>query len=233
MATLAEIRTRVRRRTDNEHTGDFVTNTELNDLINVKAMELYELLVIHGLHRAESTQTISPTSAVLSYSLNADVFAILGVWGQSSSTDIRRWLTRHDHRIYPDINTPADAETYRVAGSKIEFNPVPNKGTYTIRYVPIPTAMVVDTDTFDGMLGWEEWVVIAASLDVLTKEDGDPNTISRLERELYRQHDRIKMAAQNVEISEYPSIAKVRDSAFDGLRLEGDFTSKGLRGLPW
>lgn len=234
MPTLLQLRTRIRQRTDNVHTGDYVEDDELDQLINTKVLELYELLVLEGLHRAESTQIINPAStspAASSYPLNNDVFAVMGVWAQVSTQEPGRYLTRHDHRVMPNPYTPADADTYRVIGATIEFNPCPTSGVYTIRYVPIPAELVADGDTFDGALGWDEWIVIACSIDVLDKEDGDPNTIMRLENRLARQAQRIKRAAQNQEMSEYPSIAKVRASSFDDVVMPGDFSTKGWRGL--
>lgn len=233
--TLLQLRTRVRQRTDNEHTGDFVTNDELNQLINTKVLELYELLVIHGLHRAESTTTINPASVVpanTSYALPVDMFAVLGVYGQLSTADPGRWLTRHDHRVMVNGYFPGDADTYRVVGSNIELNPPPTTGVYTVRYVPVPPQLVDDADEFDGMLGWEEYIVVAVSIDVLDKEDGDPNTIMRLENRLARLKDRIKLAAQNAEMSEAVTIAKVRVSAFDRIVMPGDFNTVGIRGVP-
>lgn len=234
--TLLQLRTRVRQRTDNEHTGDFVTNDELNQLINTKVLELYELLVIHGLHRTESTYTITPLStspAETSYDLPADLFAVLGVYGQASTSDPGRWLTRHDHRVVVNGYFPGDADTYRVVGSTLELNPPPTSGVYTVRYVPVPAELTDDADTFDGVLGWDEYIVVAVSIDVLDKEDGDQNTIMRLENRLARLKDRIKLAAQNAEMSEAVTIAKVRVSAFDRVRMPGDFTTTGIRGVPF
>ena len=235
MATLLQLRTRVRQRSDNEHTGDFVSNTEINQLINTKILELYELLVLEGLHRAESTQTINPTStspAASTYALNSDVFAVLAVHGRLSASEDGWWLDRHDHRVMPNPYTPADADTYRVIGSTIEFNPCPTTGIYTVRYVPVPAELTADSDTFDGGLGWDEWVVCGAAVDVLVKEDGDPNTINTLLGLQAKQEQRIRRAAQNQELSNYPGVAKVRSSAFDRIRLPGDFTQTGIRGIP-
>lgn len=233
MPTLLQLRTRIRQRTDNEHTGGFVEDPELNQLINTKVLELYELLVLEGLHRAESTYVISPTSvvpAVSSYNLPADVFSIMGVHGKRSAQDSGYWLDRHDHRVMPNPYVPADAESYRVVGPSIEFNPCPTSGIYTVRYVPIPAELVDDADTFDGGLGWDEWLVCGVAVDVLTKEDGDPNTINVLLGRQAKQEQRIRRAAQNQEMSNYPTIAKVRPGSFDRVILPGDFTTKGYRG---
>lgn len=233
MATLAELRTRVRQRSDNEHTGQFVTDAEVNGLINTRYKELYELLVLHSQQRAESVQTITVTAATDGgYALNTDFFALLGVYRIDPALG-PIWLQRHDHRIMPDINYPADAETYRLVGSYIEFNPIPSSGTYKLKYVPIPTTLSADSDEIDGVLGWEEYVVCGAALDVLVKEEAEEAAMQELRTRLGEMHNRIKWASKQVELSEYPSIAKVRPSAFDTLRLPGSFSVRGYRGPLW
>lgn len=231
--TLLQLRTRIRQRSDNEHTGEFVQDSELNQLINNRIKELYELLVIHGLHRTESVQTISPTSVGGNpYALEADFFAMLGVWRVDPALGAI-WLPRHDHRILPDTTKPGDAESYRVVGVSIEFNPVPTSGTYKVKYVPVPADLVADDDTIDGVLGWEEYVVVGCAIDVLTKEEAEEAALQSLRADLFRLHDRIKFAAQQVELSEHPSIASVRPSYFGERRLPGGFNVVGYRGPLW
>jgi hypothetical protein len=133
--------------------------------------------------------------------------------------------------VYPDVNAPMPAETYRVVGVTIEFNPVPTYGTYTVKYVPVVDDLVADSDTLDGVLGWEEYIVVAVSIDVLMKEEGDPTNIQMLEGKLNFLRDRIKYAAQQEELSETPGIAKVRRTLFDSeLPQIGDYPYKGYRG---
>lgn len=234
MATLAQLRTRIRQRTDNEHTGGFVSDDELNGLINVKNREMYELLVIHGLQRAELKYDYTITTAAESYALPEDFFAVLGVYRQDAASQPRLYMTRHDHRVFPDTTAPAPAETYRIVGSAIEFNPVPNTGTYTLRYVPVCEDLEDDDDEVDGVLGWDEYIVVACAIDVLAKEEADPQGIARLENQLYQLKERLKLAAQSAELSENPCIANVRQSALDeNCYRVGDFRTRGLRGWPF
>lgn len=232
MPTLAQLRTRVRQRSDNEHTGGFITDIELNQLINGRYKELYELLVIHSLQRAESTQTIEPTSAIESYALNTDFYAVLGVWRIDPSLGAL-WMSRHDHRVLPDTTQPDDAETYRIVGFSIEFNPVPTSGTYKLKYVPVPADMTADADEIDGVLGWEEYVVVGAAIDVLTKEEAEEAALMSLHNHLAQLKDRIKFASQQVELSEHPAIANVRPSYFESRRLPGGYNVSGYRGPLW
>ncbi len=232
MATLAQIRTRVRQRSDNEHTGGFVTDPELNQLINNRYKELYEKLVIHSQQRTESVQTITATGAS-SYTLNGDFYALLGVWRYDQGLGYV-WMHRHDHRVVPDSTRPGDGETYRLVGATIEFNPMPTSGTYRVSYVPVPSELADDADEMDGVLGWEEYVVCGAALDVLVKEEAEEAAMQQLRFDMARLEDRIKFAAQQVELSEFPSIAQVRSGYFDSRpRLPGAFNVIGYRGPLW
>src|SRR5689334_7899958 len=99
--TLASVRTRIRQRTDNEHPdGDRITDVELTQLVNTKYKELYGKLVFHGLHRAETTYTITATGAA-TYALPTDFWAVLGVFRVDSAATDKVWLGRHDHRTRP------------------------------------------------------------------------------------------------------------------------------------
>jgi hypothetical protein len=233
MPTLLQLRTRVRQRTDNEHTGGFVSDAELNQLINTHYKELYEFLVIQGLHRAETEVDITATGA-LRYALPDAFFALVGVYRQDSAGQPRYYMTRHDHRVYPDVARPAPAQTYRIVGVNIEFNPVPSSGTYKVVYIPVPADMVADADEIDGLTGWDEYVVVKASADVMAKEEGDPGAIGRLDSQARELKDRIKAAAQSVSLSEAPRIEDVRGCG-DALSVftTGSFNVRGYRGSPW
>jgi hypothetical protein len=41
-----------------------------------------------------------------------------------------------------------------------------------LNYVPVATVLVGDADTFDGVSGWEEYVVLDAAIKSLIKDDG-------------------------------------------------------------
>ncbi len=171
--TLANLRTRIRQRTDNEHTGeDFVTDAELNQLINKSYRELYALLVKAGLHSVPETSYSIPITGATSYALPDDFYAIQDVFRTDGAWRTR--LRRHGARTRPNATTVGDAYSYRTSGvgtgAVIELYPTPSAGTYTMYYVAIPAVLALDADLVDGVLGWEEYIVLDVSIDVLQKE---------------------------------------------------------------
>lgn len=206
---LQTIRERIKARTDNQYTDGFITDAEVDGLINLHYKELYELLQFAGPHRVETPETITADGSS-DYALPVDVYSILTVH-RIEDDGTRILLARHDHRLKPNALRPAAADTYRIAGGmRIEFDPVPASGDYLVTYIPIPPDLVDDDDTLDGVLGWEEFVVLAASVDVMVKEAVDPAMIGHVTGQLERIRARIRTAAKAAEMSEAPRIVDVR-----------------------
>lgn len=203
--TLLEMRDRVRQRTGLEHDQDFVTDTELNQLINLKYQELYGLLERHGLHRASKTETVTANGAT-NYSMPLDFWAVLAVFRNDSG--VNTYLERHDHRFRPGTQgIGGPASSYRMIGTKIEFDTIPTSGTYYVVYLPIPAELTNDLDTLDGVLGWEEYVVVACAIAVGIKDKVD---VRDLWVELGRLETRIIDEVKASEMSENPVVQNVR-----------------------
>lgn len=226
--TFATIRTRVRQRTDQEYSdSEFVTDAELNQLINTSYNELYGLLVRHSLHRSETVQEITATGAT-SYPLASDFYAVLGVFRVDGTE--RCLLPRHDHRHRPNTAVTGPATSYRIVGSTLQLSPLPTSGTYELVYVPVPADLTADADTLDGVLGWEEYVVVDVAIRVLMKEESD---VSDLRAERERLQARIVDEANHVEMTDGIVVQNTRrtlQTAYD----EGDYVgARGYRGPRW
>jgi hypothetical protein len=215
--TLLQLRDRILQRTDNQYTDGFVTNAEVNALINLHYKELYELLQFAGPHRVETEYTVDAATDIEAdgrASLPIDVYSIMVVHRIEDDGSFSM-LTRHDHRSRP--RNPAisncPAETYRVAGGmRLELDPIPASGEYVVTYIPVPPDLAADADTLDGVLGWEEFVVVAVALDIALKEAVDPGLIGAIKAQVQWQRDRIKTAAKNAEMTEAPRIVDVRSA---------------------
>jgi hypothetical protein len=234
MATLLEIRTMAYQRANMEvDTGiededRFVTDTETDRLINLGYKELYGYLVRQGMHRAESTQTITADGSS-GYALNSNFFALLTVH-RVDSDGVAYLLGRHDHRQRPRTDLGgAPANTYRIVGSTIVFSPVPDDGTYEVRYVPVPATLSAAADELDGVLGWEEYVVLYTAAKLLQKE-GSFNAAAALQQDARILLERIKDEAQAAELSEGTVVQNVRGGE---PYTPGDFTTGGRPGLWW
>lgn len=207
MATVSldTLRTRIRQRSDNEHTGSsFVTDTELTQLINTSYQELYGHLVRAGLHMNESVGTITADGSG-TYQMPTDYYSILGVFRIEGGNKYR--LARHSVRHRVGTGQTGTATSYRIVGTDVELSPRPLSGDYEIIYVPVPGELEDDDDLMDGVLGWEEYVVIDVAIKVLQKEESDVTTLLR-ERE--RLLLRIQEEAAAEEMTESWTVADVR-----------------------
>lgn len=220
MATeLQTIRARIKQRTDNEYTDGFITDSEVDGLINLHYKGLYELLQFAGPHRVETPETVTADGSA-SYALPVDVYSIMTVHRVETNGD-HCLLARHDHRVKVNTACTGPAVSYRVIGGmRLELYPVPVDGDYLVTYIPVPPDLTDDDDTLDGVLGWEEFVVLAASIDVMVKESVDPTMIGHVRSQLAAITARIKTAAKNAELSEAPRIVDVRGSALDPVNWE-------------
>jgi hypothetical protein len=66
--------------------------------------------------------------------------------------------------------------------------------------------LVLDADTFDGISGWEEYIVVDAAIKMLNKEESDVGVLSKEKDRLVL---RITAASANRDIAEPEPIADV------------------------
>jgi hypothetical protein len=226
--TLAEIRQAVFRRSNMElDTGvadedRFVTDAEVDGEINKAYKRLFGHLVRHGMHRVETVYTITADGSE-EYELPSDFFATLVV--HRVEDGVGYMLGRHDHRQRPRTDLGgADANTYRIVGTSIAFDPVPEDGIYEVRYVPTPGTLSADSDTMDNVLGWEEYVVLYVASKLLTKE-GSHNAAAQLMADARELLVQIQNEAHAAEMSEGTVIQRVRTGAVS--TVPGDFVTGG------
>ena len=212
MAVLvSELITRIKQRTNNEYTsGEFVSESELIQLIRTKHEELYGYLVRYGIHQLEDTQTITANGAA-TYSLDSDFYSVLGVY--RADGDRRLPLKRHDHYTMPVTTSTGDAVSYRIMNGAVQFYPVPTSGTYSVVYIPKAeatdgSAVAATTDSIEGVNGWEEYIVIACSIAVKQKEEMPTED---LKEDLRVILDRIKSEAASLELSESWMVRDVKN----------------------
>lgn len=216
--TLSDLRTRARRRADIEKSL-FVSDSELNQYINDSYLELYDLLVTKFEdYYAKDPYSFTIASGESSIDLPSDFYKSLGVDRKISGTDYypldqfnfrNRNFKRLPSRrmgLYPSIQ-------YRIYGDKLIFMPEDLcPGDYRWWYVPKATTMSSDTDTIDGVNGWEEYVVIDAAIKCLVKEESDISALQLAKNEIKR---RIDEAALNRDAGETSEIQDVRTDYWD------------------
>ncbi len=190
--TLAQLRTKARERSDMVNSS-FVTDSELNGYISASYAELYDLLVQSGLiYFTPTTQTITGSGSE-TYALPADYYGTIRVDRLSGSDylPLTEYMIMERHSFE---NSSGDATVYSPQGSNISLLPAPSGGTYRHIYIPAPSNLSSDSDTVDGVSGWEEFIVVDAAKKMLQKEE---SSTAAIERDLERIRARIEEMVQN------------------------------------
>jgi hypothetical protein len=115
---------------------------------------------------------------------------------------------------------------YRITGNYMQIVPIASAGQF-IRcwYAPRPNVLMADTDTIDGVSGYEEMIAIHAAIKALTKEESD---CQELKAELEEKISEIEEASANRDVGEPDTISdgKMRNFAWhdDGTSSGGGMT---------
>lgn len=174
--TLAQLRLDARLYSDQrpETTESFITPTELTRLVNIKARELYDMLVgARGSDYYATETTLAIVGGTSRYNLPADFYELASV--------TLEWSTQDHELVFPVGSTRLrvsyeanwkkwsryDLKAYKLRASQIEFLPVPNSNvTCRLQYVPTFIDMVNDSDTFDGINGWEKMIALGVAIEM-------------------------------------------------------------------
>ena len=218
MSTLSEIRDRCYQRANRVNATDRFPTTEVDQYINDSYKELWAILAKHSLIRVEAQMTITADGSG-SYDLPSDFWSIVQVWRQDSN-DFYAPLKRHsvkDRRFGSASSVSGDAYSYRAINEssggtltkKIELYPAPTTKTYYVVYIPVPATLVSDSDSFDEVLGWDEYIVNDVAIKMLLR-DRDYDSVRFLKNEKMEIMRRIRDEAEMQELSETSKIENTR-----------------------
>ena len=171
--TLLVLRTEIRNRGDFQ--DPYFTDTEVNAYINDSIAALWDIIIATDPTRYVSQADISVVSGTRSYSLPSDYYLLQGVEITDSSAPSGyrtmhkyNWHERNDGIL---SNVKWDAR-YELRGNKIWFHPTPTwTDTVQIHYIPTATVLSGDSDTFDSINSWSEWVVLDVCIKCADKEE--------------------------------------------------------------
>ncbi len=155
----------------------FISDDEWNRYLNLSAAELYDLMVA----TAEDYYTIPATLTVNgtddTFDLPADCYKLVGIDYRLNSlwTPMEKFMFR-DRILYQQPYY--DYVRYRPMGNNtVMFNPRPPAQDMTLWYVPTCPLMTTDADTFDGINGFEEYIIVNSAIKALVKEESDPSAL--------------------------------------------------------
>ncbi len=182
--SLLELRTWARQLSDTENDPN-IDDAELTALANRHVPEVFDRLVDAGPadYFAASTQ-ITTTPDIIPYPLLVDFRNLVSVYVRETP-DQRRQL----------LPMPVNGRG--------AFKAPTGEWTLDVEYVPVPTILEADGDTFDGVSGFEELIANLMARDVMTKRESDPSivmsNIARLEsRIVSRARSRDKSGGKSV-----------------------------------
>jgi hypothetical protein len=124
---------------------------------------------------------------------------------------------------YPDptfANAAGVRTRYRVIGQGIDgasasiyFDPDPGTNTYTLWYIQAPRSLSGDSDAFDGVAGFEDYVVCYAAYRMMLRQDNTESAQFCM-AEMQRIEGSIAATAANRDVGRAPRIADVRPRGF-------------------
>ena|SRR5882762_348364 len=214
LVTQLQLRTRVRRRCDIESEVARFPDLELNDYINEGLAQLQvELIKMRGQGYLETSSTITTVSNQELYALPTTFLELTKVFYLQDGRE--RVL-----RIYEQFETDGLVEPrvwdwvsdpgYRIVGDSISFRPRP-QGIYTvtINFIPASRTLISDSDTFDGLDGFEEFVVCWASKLVAIKQ-GDDQRMAMASQLAGEAKQRLEAIQGDRNAAEAPHMVDVR-----------------------
>lgn len=232
--SLAQFRTAVRQRTNNEnatgvYTNSFITDAELNSYINQSIFELYDILIqkFGSEYFVANPSTITTDGVNSLFNLPADFYKLIGVALQingSSYVPLKQGSMAEMLALQGVVNQQVigvNTLIYRLRAGKIWIAPLPQAGQILqLIYVPTFTTLNGDSDTFDGISGWTEYVIVDASIKCLQKEESDVSVLMMQKAQLL---ERIESAAANRDAANPSTVADVQNnrSLVDPLNVTG------------
>lgn len=176
----------------------FVSEDELKDIVNEQTMHLYDILLETRGNQfyAKDAPDIALTNGVAVYPLPADFYQLVGVrlYDGNTVTMLKTWEEQELGNLENAEKMGGSGSRlirYNLSGANIILRPKPANDNLTlrVRYVPAFLRMGIDSDTFDGINGWELWVELSAAITMMQKEETDPSPLV-VEREKVEQRIR-------------------------------------------
>lgn len=213
--TLLQLRDWVRQRANVQKALKAYPDGEINDYINRSLKALYDLLILKyqddyvvSLDLAITTSGTESTA-----DLPDDFYKLAGVDAALNGfpTALQRYSLAERNMWRGAVGVLVQGTPlmrYQLRATQLHFIPSPPPAsTCTLLYYPSLPDLADDGDTYDGVSGWEEFVILDAAIKVLRKEDSDA---TGLERDLARVVERIESAAANRDANEPMRAVDVR-----------------------
>lgn len=178
--TLAQLTAEILHRGDLRSVRADPNSTELTRDINASIMKLWRLLgkVCPDRYHSATPQSVTVISGTASYALASGCFKVTAVDVQDGSDWYQ--LARYsfsERNMYQRAGEKRFTR-HRIMGTNLILAPTPTwSGTCRVYYMPLPTLLSGSSDTFDGIAGYEEYVILDVILKHKARDEEDAQLI--------------------------------------------------------
>lgn len=171
--TLAELQQEVYELADVDRA--YIDEPQMTRMINASLAELYDLVVASNKDHYAGLHSVSVVSGTDSYALAADHYRLVGVDVYSSGAwHLMKRFNLHERNQSQDSDADETSTRYRVVGGALKLRPTPTwSATVRCWYIPAPPQLSLDTDTWDGIAGWEQYVIVDCCRKLGVKQHED------------------------------------------------------------
>ena len=179
-ATLANMRGRVRRAAHMETSDQanaFVTDAEINAALNAQLRVVYGKLVdARGASFFRALWSFYTVAGTTEYALPAAFHQLLGV-GLVEAVGVTALVEAQESELAAlDSMSDIRPQRYHLRGAYLALLPTPSSAMpVRVPYVPAFTPLAADSDTFDGVAGFEERAIWAVVAELVAKDQRDPS----------------------------------------------------------
>lgn len=209
----------IRQRTNLEGATDFVDDVELGGYLNQAIASWYDVVLgaTWGGDRYQEQHVFQTVNGQTLYDRPLDLYKILSIdisADESFNPNSPIWSAYpYQKESRNALRGPSVAGLtypwsygarimYRWEGSKLSLLPVPNGQWFVrINYAPVPPRLEQAEDCIDVIAGWEEYLILHASIRALTKA-GPYATIPFLQQQLKEEEGRIKSYAPQADTNQ-------------------------------
>lgn len=211
--TQSELRTLIIQRADLSLTDQFITNAELNSVINRSLSKLWDLALENDgqiFIPFTEVQYSAPTTAPNTYALTG-AYKVIGVelWADPSGAMRQAILPAMPMELAGLMSMNASANTvfggkYRLSGGfgltstaalSLQIFPIPGPSQIvSVRFLPPAPILIDDSTPVTFPNGWEEYLVLEGAIYCIGKEEGDT-------RELERRRDEMALSIRTASSS--------------------------------
>lgn len=195
--TRGNLRAAIRLRADMPST-DNPTDAFINDEINRSGAELYDLLIAADEAYNWSEQTFSTVGGTSSYPLDATFYKLKGVdadMGGPAPLTLKPY-NFEERNIYRfrGVWDPYEKPRHMIRANSIQFVPPPDQTRQiTVYYYPVFARMTNDADTFDGINGWEEYIIADVCVKLATAQESDASVFMAQKMAVKQRIEQMKL----------------------------------------